>query len=620
MRQICDIETLAEFFSCTFLDYDSDKSVVFIINKEINQLPELKRFLSQVKYLITLNGIHFDSVVLDWMIKQDNVTVEEIYYVAQCVINQDKYYDMYKPYSKHKWNHSWVDIDLFLYWSKGLRQSKKLSLKAFAVSLDMDIQEMPIHHTTKNLTKEQEQIILDYNLLDCKVTKALALKPVPDTYGVIMRDKINLRVGIEKQYGLKAMSWDSPKIASELLLDAFCKKNFKYDQEFWEYKKETRNTQFEPINFRNGDYLPQINFKTKFFQDIYQEVCNSKNGYTKEFVFKHFDGTHIKITMGSGGLHSVNKNEVYVSTDEVDIETSDVSSLYPTLLENGRFIRPELYDVLEIYSEKKKERLAAKKSGDKVTNETLKLVLNATTGLMDSQYTWLYSPAQIMALRLTGQLVLLRLFEECELANIKVISLNTDGVELILPKVDKEKYLTIIKEIESEFNLEFEHETYKSIHYKSVNDYIAITKKGKIKVKGEFIYEKILDGGNEFLIIPLAVKEFIVNQIPIEQTIKNHTNIFDFCSAKKINRNYTITWNGQKQQQLNRFYVSKKGAYLYKQKDTKSTKENVFKESAVQLLNQVPDEFPNDVDLSFYIRKAQEVIKLFEPDQLSLFE
>lgn len=107
MRQVCDIETLAEFFSCYFLDYDSNESRVFIINKEINQLSELKRFLSQVKYLITLNGIHFDSVVLDWMIKQDNVTLEEIYYVAQCVINQDERYDDYKPYSKHKWNHSW---------------------------------------------------------------------------------------------------------------------------------------------------------------------------------------------------------------------------------------------------------------------------------------------------------------------------------------------------------------------------------------------------------------------------------------------------------------------------------------------------------------------------------
>jgi hypothetical protein len=183
----------------------------------------------------------------------------------------------------------------------------------------------------------------------------------------------------------------------------------------------------------------------------------------------------------------------------------------------------------------------------------------------------------------------------------------------------REIYLSIIKEIEQEFNLEFEHETYKSIRYKSVNDYIAITKKGKVKVKGEFIFNKVLDGSNEFLVIPLSVKEYFVNNIPVEQTIKNHTNIFDFCSAKKIDRSYSITWNGSKQQQLNRFYISKKGAYLYKQKNSKITKENVFKESAVQLLNNIPNKFPKDIDYDFYIRKAKQTISLFEPDQLKLF-
>lgn len=376
MRVICDIETLADTFSCSFLDYDSDKTCVILINKDINQLQALKNFLAHVKYLITLNGIHFDSIVLDWIIKQPHVTAERIYEVAQIVINQDKYYDMYKPYSKHKWNHSWIDIDLFCYWSKGLRQSKKLSLKYFAVNMDMDIQEMPIHHTRKNLTPEELQQVLDYNMLDCRVTKELAFR---------LKEQINLRLGIEQQYNLKAISWDAPKIASELLLDSYCRKTYKRDQEFWEYKKEVRNTQFEAINFRNGDYLPNIQFKTPFFQQIYQEVCDANNGFSKEFVFKHFDSTHIKIAMGSGGLHSQNKNESYETTTKQKVLTSDVESLYPTLLINYRFIRPELYDVLDIYAEKKKERLEAKKSGNKIVNETLKLVLNAVSKIKNKE-------------------------------------------------------------------------------------------------------------------------------------------------------------------------------------------------------------------------------------------
>jgi hypothetical protein len=242
--------------------------------------------------------------------------------------------------------------------------------------MDMDIQEMPIHHTRKNLTSEELQQVLDYNMLDCRVTKELAFR---------LKEQINLRLGIEQQYNLKAISWDAPKIASELLLDSYCRKTFQQDQEFWEYKKEVRNTQFESINFRNGDYLPKIQFKTKFFQDIYQEVCNSKNGYSKEFVFKHFDGTHIKITMGSGGIHAVNKNESYETTKDQELWTSDIASLYPSLLINYKFIRPELYDVLDIYAEKKKERLEAKKSGNKIVNETLKLVLNAVSKIKNKE-------------------------------------------------------------------------------------------------------------------------------------------------------------------------------------------------------------------------------------------
>lgn len=277
-----------------------------------------------------------------------------------------------------------------------------------------------------------------------------------------------------------------------------------------------------------------------------------------------------------------------------------------------------MIEVLDIYSEKKQERIKAKNEGNKTVNETLKLVLNSFTGILDNEYSAFYSPAQVMALRLTGQLILSRLLEECTLHEIVVVSLNTDGIELLLPDDKKDIYNGIISSIEKEFNIEFEHDKYQFIYYKTVNDYIAYTDKGKIKVKGEFIYEKVLDGANEFLIIPLAVKEYFVNNIPIEDTIKNHKNIFDFCMGKKVDKQYRIYYLDKQQQQLNRFYCSKQGAYLYKQKKDKTTREHIFKESAVKIINNIPEEFPKDIDYEFYIRKAKEIISLFEKQQLNL--
>ncbi len=615
MKLVIDVETLQGIFTITAIDYSSDECWQYVIHKDKNELDSIKDLLSKTSFMIGFNSIHFDSVILAWMMKQKTVTAEEIYKVAQITINQKENRNAFKPYQTYKYNTTWHNIDLFLYWSKMLRLSKKLSLKYFAVNLDMKIQEMPIHHSKTDFTEEEIIEVLDYNKNDVLVTKALCNK---------LKEQINLRIGIRNQYKLEALSWDAPKIASELLLDSFCnKKHHEGMIPMWEFKKQIRNDRRDKISFRNGDYIPKIEFKTKVFQDLYQDVCNARDGFKRNLIYKRFDNTFIKISYGSGGIHSVNENEDYHSTDTHTVWTSDVSSLYPSLLENYKFIRKDLTEVLDIYSEKKQERIKAKKEGNKVVNETLKLVLNSTTGLMDNPYSWLYSPAEIMALRITGQLILTRLTEECNLNNFLVISLNTDGIEVIIDKGREDEYLNLIKIIEKEFNLEFEHDQYKSIHYKSVNDYLALTVKDKTKVKGEFIYEKVLDGSNEFLIIAIAVKEYLLNRIPVEDTIMNHINIYDFCCSKKISKDYKIFYNNVQQQQLNRFYCSKKGAYLYKLKPTKKipTMEHIFGDSGVVILNDISTQTPQEleVDFNYYINSARNRIKLFEREQLSLF-
>jgi hypothetical protein len=641
-RLVTDIETLHGMFSVTFIDYSSDECWQYVIHKDKNELNLIKELLSKTQVLIGFNSIHFDSIVLHWMVNQKEVTAEKVYEVAQTIINQQDERGN-NPYTKYKWRTPWINIDLFLYWSKMLRLSKKLSLKYFAVNLDMKIQEMPIHHSKEDFTDEEIVEVLDYNKNDVLVTKALCVK---------LREQINLRLGINKQYGLDAYSWDAPKIASELLLDSFCQKTYKNliqnddDPEgfipFWEYKKQIRNKRTDSYSYKTGDYLPVINFKTPVFQELYKDMCNhfydhtkkgkkgqpknkkkDKAGFSKEVIYKRFDSTFLKISYGAGGIHSVNKNESYFSNDRTDVWTSDAESLYPNLLINYKYIRKEIYEMLEIYTETKVNRVKAKKEGNKVVNETLKLVLNSTTGLLDNEYSWLYSSPEVMGLRLTGQLILTRLMEECNLHNFLVISLNTDGIEVIITKGREEEYLALVKGIEQEFNLIFEHEKYKAIHYKSVNDYLAITQSGKLKTKGEFIYDKILDGSNEFLIISIAVKEYFVKGIPIEQTIMEHKNIYDFCTAKKISKDYTIWYMEEQQQQLNRFFCSKRGGYLYKKKKhkLKPTMEHIFGESGVILLNDITTLTPQelDVDFNFYINAARDRIKLFEKEQLNMF-
>ena len=95
--------------------------------------------------------------------------------------------------------------------------------------------------------------------------------------------------------------------------------------------------------------------------------------------------------------------------------------------------------------------------------------------------------------------------------------------------------------------------------------------------------------------------------------------IFDFCASFKISKKYTVIHNGAVQQQLNRFYVSKKGAYLYKLKKGKQNQENVLKGWGVDLLNRYdPSVTDYPIDFRFYISKTKKILEELETRQLNL--
>jgi hypothetical protein len=232
----------------------------------------------------------------------------------------------------------------------------------------------------------------------------------------------------------------------------------------------------------------------------------------------------------------------------------------------------------------------------------------------------LYYPEGALRMRILGQLILTVLTEKAILKGYKVISQNTDGIELIIHKSEIENYYQIVKEVEDKYKVTFEHDFYKKIVYSSVNDYIAITESGKLKKKGLFVTEPVLGNSTDFLVISKALEAYFVNGIQPEVFVKNHKNIFDFCSAKKIAKSFQVIWNGKIQQQLNRFYVSKKGAYLYKKKDNKNM-ENVLKGYGVMIYNK-HEEKPFEeyhVNYQYYINEVKKIIVQLEPPQSTLF-
>ena len=286
-------------------------------------------------------------------------------------------------------------------------------------------------------------------------------------------------------------------------------------------------------------------------------------------------------------------------------------------------------EFVDIYSRIRTERLEAKHSGQKNKDTTLKLLLNSVTGLLQNEYSWLYSPFAVMQIRMNGQLLLLKLAEMLIQIGCRMIQYNTDGLFLICKKNKKDEYDRVIKEFEEFSLLTMETDEFKAMYQYAINDYFAVMSNGKVKEKGMFITEVKLGKGLTPKIIPKAVIDYFLYDTPVEQTIKECTDIRKFLMAEKTGKQWTVEYNEKEQQRTNRFYACNSGYYLWKWKiDTKGKQyQNMLAGYGVKIHNTFLQNKPSDktfqeiydVNYNYYISKAYKIIEELKPRQLELF-
>jgi len=645
-KLLIDIECYPEFFFLGCMDFKTKVKFSFEISESIDQRKELYQFLKSYSgFWVSFNGIHYDDVVLAFG-QSNNWWIKENWYTActylkemsdKIISDDDSNWETLKKYKWFKWG--FTRIDLFLYWSKKLRLSKKISLKSLGIQMGYPVvQELP-YAPHLILNEEQREDIKIYNLEhDLGILNLLTDK---------MNGEIEIRQTIVKKYKIDAWSMDMPKVASEILLQSYCKKT-------GNDLSETRKLRFDRPTIHIGKLLEGFNpkFETPKLQEIWKNLLNAIDSFDETFVLFNSLDQGVRISVGDGGIHSINNNELYCSTDTHSIITSDVASMYPSLI-----IKHELFrfsEVLDEYKSIKNLRLTetkpnlgiAKKNNDqveikkwKIIDTLYKFILNGPSGLLDMSHSWLYYPEGALKLRLIGQLTLLKLTEKCMQQNYRVVSLNTDGIEVIIPNDKLDYYYNVlIPELEQQFNLIFEHEKYEKIIYQNVNSYITIST-GKSKKKGAFVTnpEKAvttppaLGGSVDFLIIPKMLQcyfekgikpEFILNNLDTfeynwdGEVEKLH--IYDFCASQKCDRSYQVEWNLQKQQRLNRYFVSKSGAYLYKCKNGKKT--HMMKGWGVQIYNKYEEKKLSEylIDKRFYLSSANKSISHLDGNQTQI--
>ena len=357
-----------------------------------------------------------------------------------------------------------------------------------------------------------------------------------------------------------------------------------------------------------------VSFQTEELQGILNKILKTgfpvgSNGAVQmpEWLQK----TKIKIgstqyQMGIGGLHSCEKRQSVVAQPNQILADFDVASYYPSIILKLKLAPQGMgSDFLLIYQEIVTERLAAKARGDKLTADTLKIVVNGSFGKLGSMYSALYAPELMIQTTITGQLCLLMLIEWVESIGAKVVSANTDGIVVLCDRAREHWLEEVMFDWMLTTSFELERADYKSIHSRDVNNYVAVKPDGKAKRKGVYA-EPVLSKNPDFTIVTDAVATFLSKGTPVEDTIRTCTDPKAFVTVRQVTGGGQ--WRGEYLGKAVRFYYSNTvGAdecITYAKNSNK-----VPRSDGAKPMMELPNEMPGDVDYVRYVEMAHEALK-----------
>lgn len=646
---IYDIETMKELFLIGIYNPETDVYTEFEVSKNANQLDGFMRFTEQYPdyYWVGYNNLRFDSQVIEWIIRNyeqwhELSALELAAKIAQKAADviHDSDYDVF-PEFREEWL-TLKQIDLFRI-NHYDNKNRRVSLKRLEFEMDLEnIEEMPIHHTKINMTDEEIQLTKDYCHNDIMATHAFYNVTIGNTNHPLYKgnNQIELRQDIEEEFGIPCLNYSDSKIGDEMIKKFYCQeKGIQYSdlpkKGLFRVEVKVRNCIADYVAFQT----PELR---QFLSRISRERITMKDEFKESLEFH--ENTY---TFAKGGLHTENKPKVFEADDDNIIVDWDVSSYYPAIIiNNGRYpghLGKEFLLGYKAMFEKRLELKPLAKKDKKIKGivGALKLAVNSVYGKSSDMQNWIYDRQLTMFTTITGELSLLMLIEAYELAGIRVISANTDGVTIMLNKRDIDKMHEINKWWMELTSYELERTDYQKIIFSTVNDYIAIKTDGEIKKKGDFLTDFELHKNKSARIVPIALERYYVHGVPVATTIHNHTNIYDFCLRQKASKDFHYEGHSQENKtiynKLIRYYVSNTGEKLLKVKNenSDSTAVDVAQVEAGEWLctvcNKLKPNHPlNNINHAYYIERAERIIHkiqyegkkrkiIVNPNQMSLF-
>lgn len=554
---VYDLETYPNIFTFCGYDCETKQWFLFEISDRKNQRDELIAFLQYYQsqpdyYFVGYNNVGFDYPIIHaLMVNPATFTYQLASGLANQIIHdRDNFRPIWESDRKIK------QIDLYKI-NHFDNRARATSLKALQFAMRSNsVEDLP--YDIRPLTDHEKDELIKYNFHDVSETINFLDK---------CRHLIKLRKDIidtKMIYG-DVLNMSDVKIGSEFLI-----KEIGRDKCF-NQQRQPLQTQIQQVDLKDI-ILPKISF----LDDKYEAVkrwfetmtwhAYKENNITMQHTINDFT-----FHFGVGGIHGSVENSKFFSNDEWQIIDLDVASLYPSLGIANNFYPTHLGEMfVEKYKGLKEKRFQHAKGT--ALNAMYKLALNGAYGNSNNPYSPFYDPSYMLKITINGQLQILQLAELLfSVPNVKPIQVNTDGITCYVHKSAMEFFKLHQIWWQKETGLDLEEALYSKMYIRDVNNYIAVTTKGKIKAKGAYWYpqsESDYDGvwNKDYsgMVIQKAVHLSLIENVNPEYAVKMFHDPFDFMMRYKTPPGAQLYIGEEPCSKTVRYYVSNNGKPLFK--------------------------------------------------------
>lgn len=598
---IYDIEVFKKDNLFVFRDYFTKEWTVIH-----NDLDALRNFYlaNRDSLFVGYNSHSYDSNVMRAYLQGKNP-----FHVSKAIIESDDRALAYKMFDTKKT--PLFGMDLY-------QDNRGFSLKEHSAFMGINIKETEVDFDLDRELTEEEQVL---NELYCKNDVLATEKRFEQNIGMLVaKAAIALYFGLDKM----ALSMTNANLTAELL---------------GAEKTPDRGDELDKYELPEGFKIESETIRHAFMTDEFE--ANEKGHASISLDVPRRDVTEV---LGVGGIHGAKESFIHVG----NFHARDVGSLYPNTMVLFDYLSRNIpEDKRHIYQMLLDERMEAKYSdkefteikGIQIPTELLidgyKLPLNTKYGAMGAEFNKLYDPRMRLLVCITGQMAMWDLLEKIE-NHATIIQSNTDAHYYIPFSVEDEK---VIDDIADDWmkrtGYTLDDDPFKAIFQKDVNNYLAVTSDGKVKVKGAIGLTKGLKVSKA--IVSNAFINYVVGGKDYKEFINECNELRQFQMITKTGWTFDDTvvrdvyGNELKAQKVNRTFAIKdpnKAVEIFKVKRGAVVEEEgttiVGDDSYTKGLPNAPEYYAidneaigsgwitiDDIDKEYYINQVEDLLVLW---------